>query len=152
MNIAWLPTMLLLSCPLVAQEIDGMWIGKYEYGAGNDTVVVFSAVLTSQGDVIIGKMIERNTFGHQTWRHLSSDITGEVDGNRIKFFKRYDGTGLQNHVVVYTGVRDGDRITGEWDINGGKGPFSMRLVSESLVAPGAEKPEGAQPPPPESKF
>lgn len=45
--------------------------------------------------------MERNTFGDKQVIALFANINGVVDGQTIKFYKTYDGSGSVNHSVLY---------------------------------------------------
>jgi hypothetical protein len=85
-----------------AYDIDGLWVGYYEYTLREKPArVEFSLVLKSDGSKVVGKMMERNTFGDKQVIALFANINGVVDGQTIKFYKTYDGSGSVNHSVLY---------------------------------------------------
>jgi hypothetical protein len=128
-NRRWFTTLMLLVGGLQAQDVSGLWVGQYKYQATDENELhVFSVVLHQDGTVVSGKVIEENDFGNKSWKYLSADVVGEVEGERIVLYKKYDGTGLQNHVVVYRGRITEKKMTGDWSIGATTGPFEMKLV------------------------
>jgi hypothetical protein len=105
MKIYFTTLILLLGANLFAQDVNGIWVGQYKYNENDENGKnMFTLLLHSEGNVVTGKILENNTFGYKTWTMLSSDFVGEIEGNKIKIYKKYDGSGLQNHVVIYQGV------------------------------------------------
>ena len=136
MRYATLILLLLLGgLPVAAQDLRGIWVGQYKYAATDkDGANMFTLIMHAEGSVITGKILERNTFGHESWKQLSAELVGEVTGTTLKFYKKYDGSGLQNHVVVYEGTVAPGRIAGEWRIGGTSGPFELVKAEPTIFA------------------
>jgi hypothetical protein len=125
--------LLLLGGRLFAQDLDGIWVGQFKYDESQPNGEhMFSLILHASGNVVTGKILEENTFGHKSWDFLSSELVGEITGDKLKIYKKYDGSGLQNHVVIYSGTVDGARIKGEWSTGGSKGPFEMKRMGAEI--------------------
>jgi hypothetical protein len=133
MKLLFITAILLLGTIIFAQDVNGIWVGQYKYNESDENGKnMFTFLLHSDGNVVTGKVLENNTFGYQTWHMLSSDFIGEIEGDKIKIFKKYDGSGLQNHVVVYKGKITGSKIKGEWNTGGNNGPFEMVKIESDI--------------------
>jgi hypothetical protein len=97
----------------MAQLSSGLWTGYYEQWGDRhpqETTLEFAdGLIRGDGSDGLG------TF----------TVEGEyrVDGGEVRlgWIKTYDGA----HSVLYLGVLDGDRITGEWKLPGGQGSFAL---------------------------
>jgi hypothetical protein len=120
-----------------APNLSGVWEGTYGYASGSEgTPVSFSAHLCVHDGAISGKTVEPATFGDKSADELKANISGRYENGEFHFRKTYDGTGGVNHTVMYDGKLDGTSLTGQWDINGGKGPFELRLRKNSAQEAG----------------
>ena len=113
-------------------QLSGTWTGQYNYQRPDDRAkpVPFRMnLLLSQG-TIIGTIVEPNTFGDSYTKALFAQVEGEIRGNRVRWIKRYDGTGGVSHGVTYTGIldRSSGTISGQWKIGKTTGDFQMKLV------------------------
>ena len=115
-----------------ADPLSGTWSGQYHYRDPADgvTTVPFKMNLVLSQGRIIGTIVEPNTFGDSYSKALFAQVEGDIRGNRVRWVKRYDGTGGVSHGVTYTGVvdRSAGRISGQWKIGKRTGDFQMKLV------------------------
>ena len=114
-----------------AQRIGGRWIGHYYYAGqqANRAPVEFEMEV----DVVApgqfrARICEPNTFGTRGVPFLYANVSGEITDQGLRFTKTYDGTGGQNHSVLYVGTfnrgwtmmvgtwRIDDRTTGRFDL------------------------------------
>jgi hypothetical protein len=110
----------------------GEWAGTYQYDAPEAGPAVNFTLVAKQGTGArwSGRTSEPNTFGDPSAAELYGNVEGTVDGARIRFTKRYDGTGGQSHAVQYEGVLDGSHgtVQGHWRTRGVTGTFQLRLT------------------------
>ena len=112
--------------------LSGTWTGQYSYRRPTDGAkpVPFRMNLVLSQSRIIGTIVEPNTFGDSYTKALFAQVEGELRGNRVRWIKRYDGTGGVSHGVTYTGIldRSSGTISGQWKIGKTTGNFQMKLV------------------------
>ena len=113
----------------VTGHLSGRWSGRYFYRRPQNGVtdVPFEMKLSVSQSRIGGSIVEPNTFGDSSSRNLYADFEGRIIGNRVRWRKRYDGTGGVSHDVVYSGVldRSANRISGQWTTGGRVGDFQL---------------------------
>ncbi len=86
----------------IASDIEGVWVGFYEYTLNNQPArVEFSLILESNGNKVVGKMMEPNTFGDEKNIALFSNVNGVINDQTVKFYKTYDGASGASHSVLY---------------------------------------------------
>jgi hypothetical protein len=124
------------------QKIDGMWIGNYEYQAGkSNKQVPCSLVIEQQNMIILGRMLEVQTFGESSAVGLSADMKGVIDGQNLYLVKTYDGTGDQKHSVAIklTLSKDGMTMNGKWTIDVGfEGAVTFAKVVPAPLMPNGQ--------------
>ena len=94
-----------------AADFSGVWIGKYEYQKGADAQSVAFSLVLKQGEAssaIKGRCVEPNTFGTPDSVTLEADVYGLLEGDTLRFVKKYDGRGGQTHEIWYVGKLDAD--------------------------------------------
>lgn len=110
----------------------GEWEGTYQYDAPEAGPAVNFTLMAKQdkGARWTGRTSEPNTFGDPSAAMLFANIEGTVDGTRVRFTKRYDGTGGQSHAVQYEGVLDRSQgtVQGRWRTRGITGSFRLHLT------------------------
>jgi hypothetical protein len=85
-----------------ARDIEGLWVGFYEYTLNDQpTRVEFSLILESNGNKVVGKIMESNTFGDNKNIALFANVNGVLNNQTVKFYKTYDGASGANHSVLY---------------------------------------------------
>lgn len=108
-------------------DLTGVWDGLYSYTRSGELESTFTAVLFQTGGRLSGAI-------HETMRRrrgdvpANADVEGSVSGTVVSFAKHYDGTGGQQHTVMYEGRLSGDEIEGIWSIPsapGNEGRFLM---------------------------
>lgn len=108
-------------------DLTGIWDGLYSYTRSGELESTFTAVLFQTGSHLSGAI-------HETMRRrrgnvaANAELEGSVEGKHVAFIKHYDGTGGQQHSVVYEGNLSGDEIEGIWTIPsppGNTGRFLM---------------------------
>jgi len=109
------------------------WIGNYSY-SGLFSVfrrpVSFSAELIFDGDRLSGSIKEHNTFSTQS-EYMFSTIDGSVHGDKVEFYKTYDGADGKGHTVHYKGTLDvnAGKISGKWHLSLSSGSYEIRRVA-----------------------
>ena len=141
--------LLLLSAGAFAEEpadLSGVWIGAYEYGSEADRQKVeFSVVIEQKHQVVLGRLIERQTFGGEDAVGLSATVSGVVSGSHAALVKTYDGSGGQSHSVAYELAFDPlhGTLTGTWSIEKDwVGKAVMRRITAADVERMAAAPAG----------
>ena len=112
-------------------QLTGTWAGRYEYSSGKMAGVDFTMKLIFSQGRITGSVIEPNTFGNKSSKNLYANFSGIVNGNRIQWIKKYDGTAGVSHSVAYSGRIDRatNRIVGNWRIgSNATGSFALALT------------------------
>jgi hypothetical protein len=97
--------------------ISGLWLGYYEYEPSLiKPRAAFSVVLKRSYQMVTGKSIEVQTFGHPTPHGLTAHFVGGIDGNKLYLVKTYDGSGGQEHSFAYHFTLDeaAQTLTGTW--------------------------------------
>ncbi|MGH1350445.1 MAG: caspase family protein [Methyloligellaceae bacterium] len=112
-----------------AAQLSGLWSGQYSYPRGTRAPVRFKMNLVLSQGKIYGDVSEPNTFGRKTSKNLYANFQGKIQGNKVSWIKKYDGTGGVRHSVRYKGTLDRGkrRITGTWHIGSGSGSFYIAL-------------------------
>lgn len=119
-------------------DLSGRWRGIFDYPA-ELPATAFAADLRDAGGVITGSIEEPDILrsGRPDIRAL---IEGRREGGEVRFVKFYEAGATGYDAVAYHGAiaRDGDEITGRWDITGAwSGTFLMIREAPAPVA--AEK-------------
>ncbi|HPE62843.1 MAG TPA: zinc ribbon domain-containing protein [Methanothrix sp.] len=109
------------------------WIGEYSYSGLSSLFrrpVSFSAELIFDGDKLSGNTKEHNTFSTQS-EYMFATIDGSIYGDKVEFYKTYDGADGMRHKVHYKGTLDANagKISGKWHLNLSSGSFEMRRVT-----------------------
>ncbi len=104
---------------MAGSELDGMWVGAYDYGDQlGDTPIFFSVVIETQGDEVRGRSLEVQTFGNEPAIGLGATLKGHSSGNVVSLVKQYDGSGGQTHAVHLRLHYDPSQgLIGEWMLN-----------------------------------
>ena len=108
-------------------SLTGVWVGSYQY-TDRRAPVQFMMVLHQDADgTVTGALREPATFGDSSAPFLGASISGSVQNATLKYVKKYDGTGGQNHSVDYRGVVNwkARAVQGQWSMPGSKGTFRM---------------------------
>jgi hypothetical protein len=110
------------------RDLTGVWYGRYT-GAYEDNG--FIALLNEQGGAVDGSISEPDPNGVVDIRRAS--VSGQRDGESLRFVKVYDGSGGFDHSVLYSGVVDSDgrEVNGQWRIGYVIGGFVMTRESFS---------------------
>ncbi len=117
-----------------AQDLTGIWKGKYSYPAESDREPGhFWVIMVQNESELFGFAKELNTFGTEEVPWLHAMLKGSVDKatGKIRFTKSYDGTGEQNHDVEYRGrvAENGTKVQGTWKIPDQRGAdFTLEKV------------------------
>ena len=109
------------------QKLAGDWTGVYVSADGRDTTN-FTLKLHQSGASLAGTIVEPNTFGDRAKAlFLTSNLTGAVRGDEVRFVKTYDGSGGVSHAVTYVGRVDatGRHVRGDYEVVGAKGMFEI---------------------------
>ena len=104
-------------------DISGTWLGTY-WQQGMPTR--FEATLIQSGNALTGSILDDSYLGE-------AQLTGEVIGRNVSFFKRYFTTSPD--IVKYIGTisADEDYIHGHWTIDAfNSGPWEARRKRENL--------------------
>jgi hypothetical protein len=133
-------------------DLSGLWVGTYEYGApGEHQTVEFSVVFEQQHKVLLGRMLERQTFGAEPAVGLSANLAGVVSGQQATLVKTYDGTGGQTHSIAYELVFDPAKqtLSGTWSVAAGwDGKTLLRRMTPQEIERLAKLPPVANAPAP----
>jgi len=114
-----------------SQQMGGSWTGEYHERAeanGQEVVVPFRLELTNDGDHFNGRSAEGEEWVLRGAQPLTAQITGSVDGTRVRFEKLYDAESFRSGTLVYEGTFSADQpsVTGTWQLPGRSGTFQMR--------------------------
>lgn len=104
-------------------DISGTWLGTY-WQQGIPTR--FEATLIQGGNALTGSILDDSYLGE-------AQITGEVIGRSVSFFKRYFTTSPDSVKYIGTISADEDYIHGNWTIDTfTSGPWEARREGENL--------------------
>jgi hypothetical protein len=100
--------LVLVSCMSVAQSatpgVNGKWLFSWEARMG------------TEHDVIEIKQTESKLTGNFHGPLGSPKVSGGVDGNNISL--RLEFPGKQPYTLIFTGLIDGDKMSGKFEIEG----------------------------------
>lgn len=113
-----------------AADINGMWVGYYEYEGGSR--VECAALLETIENMVGGVMIERRGFLVAPNR-ITTSIAGTISGSTFNFTKQYytaeimpDGAPVEYTLQISP---DGHTLTGFWKIGAASGRAWFRRVT-----------------------
>ena len=109
------------------RDLTGVWYGRYRSHSDNQNNS-FIANLAEAGGLVDGAISEPNDSrrGPGDVRHAA--VEGRRGGAKLRFIKRYDGSGGFTHTVYYSGTIDpeGTTIIGVWQVDWVRGSFTMQ--------------------------
>ena len=99
----------------MTHDLEGRWIGRYDYARGLSAPVAFDAVLDDGDGVFFGRTVEPNGFAPAAGPELTATLSGWIGPDGLGFTKVYDAVAQGDH-PVYEGRLDpgGTRIAGSW--------------------------------------
>lgn len=117
--------------------MNGLWSGWYSY-EGLGQAVPFTAWIDDTGGLLLGTILEPNTFSPLDLDDLQADLSGTRDGQAVFFSKVYsDDQGAHASPILYGGEADArfERVMGRWSfphLNGLEGRFELTRSSRGI--------------------
>lgn len=116
--------------------LSGSWTGRFDYAnIALGTPVSFDAVLTETAGMLMGEIVEPNTFRKEATDTLLAVISGTRNGSSVSFVKTYTDFEADDH-PVYDGQINATatRITGRWHFPGMPGVKGTFLLARTAQA------------------
>lgn len=98
------------------RSLSGLWTGRYDYARTSvGAPVSFEVVLSEEGRIFTGEVVEPNTFVADGGDTLMAVISGSRDGQFVQFLKTYTDFDGLDHPVYEGRCNDAlTRIAGDW--------------------------------------
>lgn len=125
--------LLFLAPAAAAADLNGLWVGYYEYE--NGVRVPCSVALVHGEGLVVGAMVEPQTFGEELDPGKPAYVVGSTDGNSLDFEKYYASDDSEGSGVTYE-LRispDGHTMTGFWQVGGMNGRAWFRRVNAANI-------------------
>lgn len=123
-------------------QLSGLWVGYYTYENGDR--IEFSVVFDQHNELVIGTMIEPQTFGETYELGLPAGIIGNLKDGLLQFDKYYGkdiadpatmklrpgARSIRYRLVLSAG---GNVLSGSWNIGDVSGTATIRRVTPGNI-------------------